>query len=48
MVDFIQADYYALNAARLGVALHASRPAITIPLGTHFLCRISGVVPFDT
>ena len=32
IVDFLQADYYAANAARLGVALHASRPAITIPL----------------
>ena len=41
MVDFIQADYYALNAARLGVALNASRPAITIPLVGKTLVQVS-------
>ena len=32
LVDFIQADYYALNAAKLGIAINAARPAVRIPL----------------
>ena len=32
LVDFIQADYYALNGARIGLATEAAAPGITIPL----------------
>ena len=32
LVDFIQADFYALNAARLGIAINAASPAVNIPL----------------
>ena len=32
LVDFIQADYYALNGARLGLATQAAAPGVTVPL----------------
>lgn len=32
LVDFIQADYYALNGARIGLATHAAAPGFTIPI----------------
>ena len=32
LVDFIQADYYALNGARIGLATEAAAPGLTIPL----------------
>ena len=32
LVDFIQADYYALNGARIGLATHAAAPGLKVPL----------------
>lgn len=32
LVNFIQADYYALNGARIGLATHAAAPGVTIPV----------------
>ena len=32
LVDFIQADYYALNGAKIGLAVNAAAPGIRIPL----------------
>ncbi|KAL9968187.1 hypothetical protein ACROYT_G026530 [Oculina patagonica] len=32
LVDFIQADYYALNGARIGLSTHAAAPGFTIPI----------------
>ena len=32
LVDFIQADYYALNGARIGLATEAAAPGLAVPI----------------
>ena len=32
LVDFIQADYYAMNGARIGLATQSAAPGVTIPI----------------